>query len=110
MEGRMTVCNMTIEGGARAGIVAPDETTFEYLKGRPKSPKGAAWESAVAYWETLRTDDGASFDEEIVLNAAEIEPQVTWGTSPEDVLPITDVVPIQRMRAIPTGALRWSGL
>ena len=93
MEGRMTVCNMTIEGGARAGIVAPDETTFEYLKGRPKSPKGAAWESAVAYWKTLKTDDGASFDEEIVLNAAEIVPQVTWGTSPEDVLPITDVVP-----------------
>ena len=93
MEGRMTVCNMTIEGGARAGIVAPDETTFEYLKGRPKSPKGAAWESAVAYWKTLKTDEGASFDEEIVLNAAEIVPQVTWGTSPEDVLPITDVVP-----------------
>ena len=93
MEGRMTVCNMTIEGGARAGIVAPDETTFEYLKGRPKSPKGAAWESAVAYWKTLKTDDGASFDQEIVLNAAEIVPQVTWGTSPEDVLPITDVVP-----------------
>ena len=93
MEGRMTVCNMTIEGGARAGIVAPDETTFEYLKGRPKSPKGAAWESAVAYWKTLKTDDEASFDEEVVLNAAEIVPQVTWGTSPEDVLPITDVVP-----------------
>ncbi len=93
MEGRMTVCNMTIEGGARAGIVAPDETTFEYLKGRPKSPKGAAWESAVAYWKTLKTDDGASFDQEIALNASEIVPQVTWGTSPEDVLPITDVVP-----------------
>ena len=93
MESRMTVCNMTIEGGARAGIVAPDETTFEYLKGRPKSPKGAAWEAAVAYWKTLKTDDGASFDEEIVLNAAEIVPQVSWGTSPEDVLPITDAVP-----------------
>jgi len=93
MEGRMTVCNMTIEGGARAGLIAPDETTFEYLKGRPKSPKGGAWEAAVEYWKTLKTDEGAHFDEEIVLKAADIVPQVTWGTSPEDVLPITGVVP-----------------
>jgi 3-isopropylmalate/(R)-2-methylmalate dehydratase large subunit len=93
MEGRMTVCNMTIEGGARAGLVAPDETTFEYLKGRPKSPKGAAWEQALAYWKTLPSDEGAHYDKVVTLNAAEIVPQVTWGTSPEDVLPITGKVP-----------------
>ncbi len=93
MEGRMTVCNMTIEGGARAGLIAPDETTFEYLKGRPMSPKGAAWEQAVAYWSTLPSDEGATYHTELTLKAADIIPQVTWGTSPEDVLPITDVVP-----------------
>jgi 3-isopropylmalate/(R)-2-methylmalate dehydratase large subunit len=93
MEGRMTVCNMSIEGGARAGLVAPDETTFEYLKGRPMSPKGAAWEQAVAYWRTLPSDPGATYDKEVVLDAAEIVPQVTWGTSPQDVLPITGTVP-----------------
>ncbi|MBM3538887.1 MAG: 3-isopropylmalate dehydratase large subunit [Alphaproteobacteria bacterium] len=93
MEGRMTVCNMTIEGGARAGIVAPDETTFAYLKGRPHAPKGAAWEAALAYWKTLPSDPGAKYDTEIVLKAEDIAPQVTWGTSPEDVLPITGAVP-----------------
>jgi 3-isopropylmalate/(R)-2-methylmalate dehydratase large subunit len=93
MEGRMTVCNMTIEGGARAGLIAPDETTFDYVKGRPHAPKGAAWEMALAAWKTLRTDEGARFDAEIALDAASIAPQVTWGTSPEDVLPITGVVP-----------------
>ena len=93
MEGRMTVCNMTIEGGARAGLIAPDETTFEFLKGRTMSPKGAAWEAAVAYWSTLKTDDGASYDSEVILNVADLVPQVTWGTSPEDVLPITGNVP-----------------
>jgi 3-isopropylmalate/(R)-2-methylmalate dehydratase large subunit len=93
MEGRMTVCNMAIEGGARAGIVAPDETTFDYCMGRPHAPKGAAWEQAVAYWKTLFTDDGAHFDKVITLKGEEIEPVVTWGTSPEDVLPITGVVP-----------------
>jgi 3-isopropylmalate/(R)-2-methylmalate dehydratase large subunit len=93
MEGRMTVCNMTIEGGARAGIIAPDDKTFEYLKGRPFAPKGAQWEQAVAYWRTLKTDPGAHFDKDVPLNAADIVPQVTWGTSPEDVLPITDKVP-----------------
>ena len=93
MEGRMTVCNMTIEGGARAGIIAPDETTFNYLKGRPYAPKGAAWEAALAYWKTLPSDPGAKYDTEVTLNAAEIAPQVTWGTSPEDVLPITGIVP-----------------
>jgi 3-isopropylmalate/(R)-2-methylmalate dehydratase large subunit len=93
MEGRMTVCNMTIEAGARAGLVAPDEKTFEYLKGRPKSPKGGAWEQAEAYWRTLPSDEGASYEKEVTLNAADIAPQVTWGTSPEDVVPITASVP-----------------
>ncbi len=93
MEGRMTVCNMTIEAGARAGLIAPDETTFAYVQGRPMAPKGAAWENAVAYWRTLVTDEGAHFDTEIVLNAADLVPQVTWGTSPEDVIPITGRVP-----------------
>jgi 3-isopropylmalate/(R)-2-methylmalate dehydratase large subunit len=93
MEGRMTMCNMTIEGGARAGLVAPDDKTFDYLKGRPKSPKGAEWEAAETYWKTLVSDEGASYDKEVVLNAADIIPYVTWGTSPEDALPITGVVP-----------------
>jgi 3-isopropylmalate/(R)-2-methylmalate dehydratase large subunit len=93
MEGRMTVCNMTIEAGARAGLVAPDETTFTYLKGRPHVPKGGAWEQALAYWQTLPSDPGARYDREAVLDAAAIVPQVTWGTSPQDVLPITGKVP-----------------
>ena len=93
MEGRMTVCNMTIEGGARAGLIAPDETTFAYVMGRPRAPKGALWEAAVSYWKTLKTDDGAAFDSEIVLDASQLAPQVTWGTSPEDVIPITGTVP-----------------
>ncbi len=93
MEGRMTVCNMSIEAGARAGLIAPDETTFAYLKGRPHAPKGAAWEAAVNYWKTLKSDDGAKFDVEITLEAADIPPLVTWGTSPENVVPITGRVP-----------------
>ena len=93
MEARMTVCNMTIEGGARAGMIAPDETTFEYLKGRPMAPKGAAWEAAVAYWRTLPSDPGAAYEKEVVLRAADIVPQVTWGTSPQDVLPVTGRTP-----------------
>ena len=93
MEGRMTVCNMTIEGGARAGLIAPDGKTLEYLKGKPHAPKGAAWEAAVTYWQSLKTDDSAVFDKEIVIQASEIIPHVTWGTSPEDVLPITASVP-----------------
>ena len=93
MEGRMTVCNMTIEGGARAGLIAPDETTFAYLKGRPMAPQGADWDKAVAYWKTLPSDPGATYDKEVHLDAADIVPQVTWGTSPQDVLPITGVVP-----------------
>jgi len=94
MEGRMTVCNMAIEAGARAGMVAPDETTFEYLKGRPYAPKGAAWNAALTYWKTLPSDEGANYDTEVLLNAAEIIPYVTWGTSPQDALPITGKVPV----------------
>jgi len=93
MEGRMTVCNMTIEGGARAGLIAPDETTFAYVQGKPRAPKGGQWELALNYWRTLVSDPGAHFDREVTLNAAEIVPMVTWGTSPEDVLPITGKVP-----------------
>ena len=93
MEGRMTMCNMSIEAGARAGLIAPDETTFEYVKGRPLAPEGEAWEKAVADWRTLPGDPGARYDTEVTLDAAEIAPQVTWGTSPEDVLPITGRVP-----------------
>jgi 3-isopropylmalate/(R)-2-methylmalate dehydratase large subunit len=93
MEGRMTVCNMAIEGGARAGLIAPDETTFAYVKGRPHAPKGAQWEAALNWWRTLFTDEGAQFDKVVTIRGEDIEPVVTWGTSPEDVLPITGVVP-----------------
>ncbi|MEC8665779.1 MAG: 3-isopropylmalate dehydratase large subunit [Pseudomonadota bacterium] len=93
MEGRMTICNMSIEGGARAGLVAPDETTFSYIKGRPMAPKGENWDKAVAYWKTLSSDEGSTYDKEVVLDATEIQPSVTWGTSPQDVLPITSNVP-----------------
>ena len=93
MEGRMTVCNMAIEGGARAGLIAPDETTFEYVMGRPHAPKGAQWEAALAWWKTLYSDDDAHWDKVITLKGEDIAPVVTWGTSPEDVLPITSVVP-----------------
>jgi 3-isopropylmalate/(R)-2-methylmalate dehydratase large subunit len=93
MAGRMTVCNMSIEAGARAGMVAPDQTTFDYVRGRPFAPKGEAYDRAVAWWKTLPTDEGAHFDKEVWLDAASIVPQVTWGTSPEDVLPITGHVP-----------------
>jgi 3-isopropylmalate/(R)-2-methylmalate dehydratase large subunit len=93
MEGRMTVCNMSIEGGARAGLIAPDEKTFAYLKDRPKVPKGEAWDRALAHWRTLYTDEGAHFDREVRLDAASLPPIVTWGTSPEDVASITGTVP-----------------
>ncbi|MFC3612497.1 3-isopropylmalate dehydratase large subunit [Lutimaribacter marinistellae] len=93
MEGRMTVCNMAIEGGARAGLIAPDETTFEYVKGRPHAPKGAQWEAALNWWKTLYSDDDAHWDKVITLRGEDIAPVVTWGTSPEDVLPITSTVP-----------------
>ena len=93
IEGRLTVSNMAIEGGARAGLIAPDDVTFAYLKGRPYAPKGADWEAAVAYWRSLATDPGASYDKTVVIDAADIAPSVTWGTSPEDVVPITGIVP-----------------
>jgi 3-isopropylmalate/(R)-2-methylmalate dehydratase large subunit len=93
MEGRMTVCNMSIEAGARAGLIAADETTFDYLRGRPRAPKGAAWEVAVNSWRTLTSDEGAKFDAEVMVRAHEIAPMVTWGTSPEQALPITGRVP-----------------
>ncbi|MCC5985514.1 MAG: 3-isopropylmalate dehydratase large subunit [Rhodobacteraceae bacterium] len=93
MEGRMTVCNMAIEGGARAGLIAPDEKTFDYIKGRPHAPKGAQWEAALAWWKTLKSDDGAHWDKVVTIAAEDIAPVVTWGTSPEDVLPITGEVP-----------------
>jgi 3-isopropylmalate/(R)-2-methylmalate dehydratase large subunit len=116
MEGRMTVCNMSIEGGARAGLIAPDEKAFEFLKGRPKAPKGKAWDEAMRYWETLRTDDGAHFDREIRLDAAKLPPLVTWGTSPEQVVSVTGRVPIpseiadENKRRAAERALEYMGL
>jgi 3-isopropylmalate/(R)-2-methylmalate dehydratase large subunit len=93
MEGRMTVCNMSIEAGARAGMIAPDETTFAYLQGRPHAPSGAAWDEAVAYWRTLRTDDDATYDREVVIDAAELAPFVTWGTNPGQGVALNGAVP-----------------
>src|SRR5438034_22558 len=93
MEGRMTVCNMSIEGGARAGMIAPDATTFAYIKGRPMAPKGAAWEMALRYWETLYSEDSAGFDREVKLDAGSLPPLVTWGTSPENVTTVEGQVP-----------------
>ena len=93
MEARMSVCNMSIEAGARAGMIAPDEVTFEYLRNRPLAPKGEEWDNALAYWKTLGSDPGAKFDIEVNINAADIVPTVTWGTSPQDVVPITGSVP-----------------
>ncbi|HEY0353718.1 MAG TPA: 3-isopropylmalate dehydratase large subunit, partial [Enterovirga sp.] len=116
MEGRMTVCNMSIEGGARAGMIAPDETTFAYLEGRPKSPKGAAWDEAVRFWRTLRSDEGAFFDREVRLDAASLPPIVSWGTSPEDVISVTGAVPDpdaiedENKRASKRRALAYMGL
>lgn len=110
MEGRMTLCNMSIEAGARAGLIAPDDVTFEYVQGRPKSPKGAAYEQAVAYWKTLISDEGAVYDDEIFIDAAAIIPQVTWGTSPEDVLPISGNVPEPKGNAAIERALDYMGL
>jgi 3-isopropylmalate/(R)-2-methylmalate dehydratase large subunit len=116
MEGRMTVCNMSIEGGARAGMVAPDEKAYAYLKGRPKAPQGAAWDEAVRYWETLRTDEGAHFDRIVRLDAANLPPIVSWGTSPEDVISVTGAVPDPEQiedevkRASKKRALEYMGL
>ncbi len=116
MEGRMTVCNMSIEGGARAGMIAPDEKTYAYLKDKPKVPKGRRWDDAMRYWETLHSDDGAHFDKEVVLDAASLPPIVTWGTSPEDVATIGGAVPRvedaenEQMRAKIKRALDYMGL
>jgi 3-isopropylmalate/(R)-2-methylmalate dehydratase large subunit len=116
MEGRMTVCNMSIEGGARAGMIAPDDTTFGYLEGKPFAPTGNAWEQALDDWRTLPTDQGAAFDKEVVLDAAALRPGVSWGTNPAQTVTIDDVVPdpssfadaAQRQSA--THALRYMGL
>ncbi|ODT08829.1 MAG: 3-isopropylmalate dehydratase large subunit [Mesorhizobium sp. SCN 65-20] len=93
MEGRMTICNMSIEGGARAGLIAPDEKTYAYVQDKPRAPKGKAWDMALEYWKTLHTDEGAHFDKVVVLDAAKLPPIVTWGSSPEDVVAVTGVVP-----------------
>ncbi|MCL4170107.1 UNVERIFIED_CONTAM: hypothetical protein GTU68_000644 [Idotea baltica] len=99
MEGRMTLCNLSIEGGARAGLIAPDETTYEYMKGRPATPKAGAWEVALKYWETLKTDDGAVWDEIVRIDGANVLPTVTWGTSPEQAIPVAEMTgtPVQRV-------------
>jgi 3-isopropylmalate/(R)-2-methylmalate dehydratase large subunit len=116
MEGRMTICNMSIEGGARAGMVAPDEKTFAYLKDRPKAPKGADWDAARRYWDMLYSDEGAHFDREIRLDAANLPPIVSWGTSPEDVVSVTGAVPDpdliedENKRASKKRALEYIGL
>ena len=102
VEGRLTVCNMSIEAGARAGLIAPDDTVFAYLKGRPMAPKGAEWDAAVAYWKTLMTDPGAAFDKVLRIDAGEIQPTVTWGTSPEDTVAIGGVVPAPESFADPS--------
>jgi 3-isopropylmalate/(R)-2-methylmalate dehydratase large subunit len=116
MEGRMTVCNMTIEGGARAGMVAPDDTTFAYLEGRPYVPRGKDYQVAVDYWKTLATDAGATYDREVILNAPDIAPQVTWGTNPGMVTGVTGRVPDPHSFSDPgdqkaaEAALRYMGL
>ncbi|MCP1199205.1 3-isopropylmalate dehydratase large subunit [Notoacmeibacter sp. MSK16QG-6] len=116
MEGRMTVCNMSIEGGARAGLIAPDEKTFDYIKGRPRAPKGEHLEQAIAYWKTLTSDEGAHFDRVIELDAANLPPIVSWGSSPEDVVSVTGVVPDpseitdENKRASKERALAYMGL
>ena len=116
MEGRMTMCNMSIEAGARAGMVAPDEITFEYIKGRPHAPKGEEWDKAVEYWKTLPTDEGAVFDKEIFINADELEPFVTWGTNPGQGVPLSQSVPSpddfedENDKVAATRALEYMGL
>jgi 3-isopropylmalate/(R)-2-methylmalate dehydratase large subunit len=113
MEGRLTVCNMSIEAGARAGLIAPDETTFAYLKGRPNAPQGADWDAAVAYWKSLPTDEGAVFDHEVTIDATTLTPYVTWGTNPGQALPLGAVVPSPGETKDPNGterALTYMGL
>ena len=110
MDGRMTVCNMSIEAGARAGMIAPDDVTFEYLKGRPKAPQGAAWDKAVAEWRNLRTDSGAKFDREVHINGSELVPMITYGTHPGMVIPINGSVPNQPDDAVFMKSLAYMGL
>ena len=116
MEGRMTICNMTIEGGARAGLIAPDEKTFDYVQGRPRAPKGKAWDMALEYWKTLKSDDDAVYDKVVILDAAKLPPIVSWGSSPEDVISVTGVVPNpdditdENKRASKHRALEYMGL
>jgi 3-isopropylmalate/(R)-2-methylmalate dehydratase large subunit len=116
MEGRMTLCNLTIEAGAKAGLIAPDQTTYDYLEGRPATPKGGAWEMALGYWKSFFTDPDAVFDREVIIDVSRLEPQVTWGTSPEDVLPISGAVPdpdsfaSEDKRASAHRALEYMGL
>jgi 3-isopropylmalate/(R)-2-methylmalate dehydratase large subunit len=116
MEARMTVCNMTVEGGGRAGLIAPDERTFEYLRNTENAPTGELWDKAVAFWKTLHSDPGARFDKEIIIDATTIEPQVSWGTSPENVIPISGRVPNpssapdDKVRGAWTRALNYMGL
>ena len=116
MDARMTICNMSIEAGARAGMIAPDEVTFEYLKGRPHAPEGELWDKAVEYWKTLKTDDDAVFDKEVTLNAADLQPYVTWGTNPGQGAPITAAVPVperiadETARNAAAAALAYMGL
>jgi 3-isopropylmalate/(R)-2-methylmalate dehydratase large subunit len=110
MEERMTVCNMSIEAGARAGLVAPDDTTYEYLAGRPFAPQGASWDAAVARWRRLPTDDGAAFDRSVTIDASALEPMITWGTSPGMGMPVRGVVPEPSGDASHEKALRYMGL
>ena len=116
MEGRMTVCNMSVEAGAKAGFIAPDEKTYAYLKSRPKAPNGKNWDTALAHWQTLRSDDGALFDREVKLDAAKLPPLVTWGTSPEQVISVTGRVPLltniadEKKREAVERALKYMGL
>ncbi|MBM3638999.1 MAG: 3-isopropylmalate dehydratase large subunit [Actinobacteria bacterium] len=116
MEGRMTVCNMSIEAGAKAGLIAPDDVTFEYLKGRPHAPTGAAWDEAVAAWRQLHTDDGATFDKEVTIDARTLRPHVSWGTNPAQVIPIDGVIPSPKDASDPqvadtiSRALEYMGL
>jgi 3-isopropylmalate dehydratase len=106
MEARMSISNMAIEAGARAGIIAPDEITYDYLKGRPMCPSGDDWDKAVDYWNSLKTDEGAEFDETLAIDAKDIAPTITWGTSPQDVAPITGNVPISDEGVSPARAVR----
>ena len=115
VEGRMTVCNMAIEGGARAGLIAPDQKTFDYIKGRPHAPKGSNWEMAINSWKQLYSDEGSRFDKLVVIDGNKIAPVVTWGTSPEDVLPINEIIPnpndfdVQKKQAVER-SLNYMGL